>query len=123
MSSIEGMSPESVANNTSIYFASGSSEISANSQKHLDVMLKMWLENRNSKIMITSHTDELEDENPNLTALGDERLEAVKLFFMESGINYTKVLTENAKNTKKADASGTDLAKAKNRRVTFQLIK
>jgi outer membrane protein OmpA-like peptidoglycan-associated protein len=122
MSSIEGMDPAVVASNTSIYFASGSSEISANSQKHLDVMLQMWLENKNSKIMITAHTDELEDENPNLKTLGDERLEAVKLFFMENGINYTKVLTENAKNTRKADNSGTDLAKAKNRRVTFQLI-
>ncbi|NOQ72177.1 MAG: OmpA family protein [Crocinitomix sp.] len=123
MSSIEGMTAESVAKNTSIYFSSGSSEISENSQKHLDVMLKMWLENRDTKIMITSHTDESEDENPSLTTLGDERLEAVKLFFMENGINYTKVVTENAKNTKKADASGTDLAKAKNRRVTFQLVK
>ena len=85
-------------------------------------MLQMWLENKNSKIIITSHTDELEDENPNLKTLGDERLEVVKLFFMENGINYTKVLTENAKNTRKADNSGTDLAKAKNRRVTFQLI-
>lgn len=122
MSSIEGMDPAVVAKNTSIYFAYGSTEISENSQKHLDVMLKMWLENRGSKIMITAHTDENEDEDPSLTALGDERVEAVKLFFMENGINYTKVLTENAKNTRKADASGTDLAKAKNRRVTFQLI-
>lgn len=29
---------------------------------------------------------------------------------------------KEVKGTKKADASGTDLAKAKNRRVTFQLI-
>lgn len=122
MSSIEGMDPALVAKNTSIYFAYGSTEISENSQKHLDVMLQMWLDNRGSKIMITSHTDENEDEDPSLKTLGDDRVEAIKLFFMENGINYTKVLTENAKNTKKADASGTDLAKAKNRRVTFQLI-
>ena len=122
MSSIEGMDPAVVAENTSIYFAYGSAEISANSQKHLDVMLKMWLENRSSKIMITAHTDENEEEDPALVALGEKRVEAVKLFFMENGINYTKVLTEDAKNTRKADASGTDLAKAKNRRVTFQLI-
>ncbi len=122
MSSTEGMDPAAVAKNTSIYFGYGSSEISSNSQKHLDVMLKMWLENRSSKIMITAHTDENEDEDPALVGLGDKRVEAVKLFFMENGINYTKVLTENAKNTRKADASGTDLAKAKNRRVTFQII-
>lgn len=119
---IEGMEPADVASRTSIYYGYGDATISANSQAHLKNMLKMLLENSRSKIMITSHLDENENEDPTLQGLGEKRTEAIKLYFMENGVNYTRILTEDKKDTSPADASGTDLAKAKNRRVTFTYI-
>lgn len=119
---IEGMAPADVASRTSIYYGYGDASISANSKAHLKNMLTMLLENNRSKIMITSHLDENENEDPELKDLGTKRTEAIKLYFMENGVNYTRILTEDKKDTDPADKSGTDLAKAKNRRVTFTYI-
>ena len=119
----DGMEPATIARMTSIYFAYGSEDISDNSMAHLKIMLQMLLDNPRSKIMITAHTDENENEDPALLGLGAKRYEAIKLFLMENGINYTRILTEDKKDTKPADSGGTDLAKAKNRRITFTFIK
>lgn len=119
---IEGMEPASVATNTTIYFGYGSEEITKNSKAHLKNILDMMLANGRSKIMISSHSDEGEAEDPELAGIGEKRLEAIKLYLMSNGISYTRIMTEDVKNTRPADQSGTELADAKNRRVTFTYI-
>lgn len=119
----DGMDPAKIAMFSTLYYGYGDSNISANSLAHLKVVLNMLLENSGSKIMVTSHLDENEASDPELTKLAEERTEAVKLYMMKNGINYTRILTETKKDTEPADHSGTDLAKAKNRRVTFTFIK
>lgn len=121
--SMEGMEPEQVAKFTTIYYAYGDAEFTENSKAHLKNILKVMLDNGRSKIMISSHLDENEAEDPTLTGLGEKRTEAIKLYLMSNGISYTRILTEDKKDAMPADASGTDLAKAKNRRVTFTIIK
>ncbi len=114
-----GMEPSQIAQFTTLYYGYGDSEISNNSKKHLQIILDMLLANPGSKITLTSHLDEQEVKDPALTTLAEDRTEAVKVFLMSNGINYTRILTETKKNAEPADKSGTDLAKAKNRRVTF----
>ena len=121
--STEGMEPAQVAQFTTIYFGYGDSEItSTNTKAHLQNILKIMLENNRAKVMVSGHMDENEAEDPELVGLGEKRAEAVRLFLMENGINYTRVLSEDKKDTMPADNSATDLAKAKNRRVTFTII-
>ena len=118
----EGLEPAQIAQFTTIYYGYGDSEVDLGAQGHLDNILKILLKNNKGKIKITSHLDDNEAFDPELKALGEARTEAIKLFLMTNGINYTRILTEDAKDTKPADTSGTDLAKAKNRRVTFTYI-
>ncbi|WP_083261425.1 OmpA family protein [Crocinitomix algicola] len=121
--SIDGLQPEQVASLTSVYYGYGDAEISKNSEAHLKNILTILLENNKAKIMVTSHLDENEAEDPELTNLGKERTEAIKVFLMSNGVNYTRILTEEKGNTQPADKAHNDLAKAKNRRVTFTFIK
>ena len=120
--STEGLDPTQVASLTSIYYGYGDAEISKNSKAHLENILKILIDNPGSKILITTHLDENEAEDPALTGLSEERLEALKLYLMKNGINYTRIKTEDKKDTAPADNAGTDLAKAKNRRVSFTFI-
>lgn len=122
MTSIEGMEPALVAEQTQIYYSYGSAELSDNSMAHLKIMLQMLLENTGSKIMISGHLDDNEASDPRLSTLGADRYEAIKTYFMENGIRYTRILTEDLKDTQPAESANTDLAKAKNRRVTFTFI-
>jgi len=120
--SMEGLEPTQVANLTSIYYGYGDSEISSNSEAHLKNIFKILKDNPGSKIMISAHLDSEEVKDPALAELGNERLEALKLYLMKNGINYTRIKTEDRKDTAPADNSGTDLARAKNRRVSFTFI-
>ena len=119
----EGMDPMQIAKFTTLYFGYGDADISSNSEAHLKIILNTLLENNNLKVKITSHLDEDEAGDANLTTLPEDRNEAVKVYLMSQGINYTRVVTETKKDTEPADHSGTDLAKAKNRRVTFTFTK
>lgn len=121
--STEGLEPAQIANLTSVYYGYGASELSDNSQAHLKNILKILLDNKGSKILLTAHTDENEAEDASLAGLGEKRTEAIKLFLMQNGVNYTRIITEDKKDTMPADNASTDLAKAKNRRVTFTFIK
>lgn len=118
----EGMTPEKIAMFSSLYYGYGEAEISPNSEAHLKIVLNMLLQNKGSKIMLTSHLDENEAADPALTKLAEDRTEKAKVYLMSKGINYTRILTETKKDTAPADKSGTDLAKAKNRRLTFTFI-
>ena len=120
--SMEGLEPTQVANLTSIYYGYGDSEISSNSEAHLKNIFKILKDNPGSKIMISAHLDSEEVKDPALAELGNERLEALKLYLMKNGINYTRIKTEDRKDAAPADNSGTDLARAKNRRVSFTFI-
>ncbi|MGB1103358.1 MAG: OmpA family protein [Crocinitomicaceae bacterium] len=121
--SMEGIEPTQVANLTSIYYGYSDSEISSNSEAHLKNIFKILIDNPGSKILISAHLDSDEAKDPELAELGNQRLEALKLYLMKNGINYTRIKTEDKKDTAPADSSGTDLAKAKNRRVSFTFIK
>ncbi|MDA7804041.1 OmpA family protein [Crocinitomix sp.] len=120
--STEGLEPAQVASLTSIYYGYGDAELSPNSIAHLKNVLEMLLKNNRSKILVTSHLDENEAENPEFSELGTERTEAIKLFLMSNGVNYTRILTEDKRDAQPADPAKSDLAKAKNRRVTFTYI-
>jgi outer membrane protein OmpA-like peptidoglycan-associated protein len=119
---IEGMEPAQVANGTTIYFGYGDETFTENTKAHLKNMLDMLLANPRSKIMISTNSDLSEAKDPTLVGIGEKRSEAIKLYFMTNGISYTRILTEDLKDSRPADPAETDLAKAKNRRVTFTYI-
>jgi outer membrane protein OmpA-like peptidoglycan-associated protein len=80
------------------------------------------LANGRSKIMISSHSDEGEAEDPELAGIGEKRLEAIKLYLMSNGISYTRIMTEDLKDTRPLDAANTEISDAKNRCLTFTYI-
>ena len=71
--------------------------------------------------MITSHLDENEASDPTLKALGEQRYEAIKTYFMENGIRYTRILTEDKRDAMPADQSGTDLGKSQEQKSYLYL--
>jgi outer membrane protein OmpA-like peptidoglycan-associated protein len=119
--STEGLEPAQVAQFTTIYYGYGDTDIEPGNQGHLDNILNVMLKSK-GKMLITSHLDKDEAKDPELVKLSEKRTEEIKLFLMKNGINYTRILTEDKKDTMPADNSGTDLARAKNRRVTFTYI-
>ncbi len=121
--SMDGMEPAQIAQFTSVYYGYGDSELSNNGKEHLKNILKILLDNPGSKITVISHLDEDEAGDMTLTTLGSDRGEAIKLYLMSNGVNYTRIQIEEVKATKPQDSSGSDLAKAKNRRVTFSFMK
>ena len=117
--SMEGMEPTQVAKFTSIYYGYGDSELSDNSKAHLQNVLKILLDNPGSKITVESHLDIDEAADPALGTLSNDRAEAIKLFLMTNGVNYTRILIEDKKDSMPVGSGTTDLDKAKSRRVTF----
>ncbi len=119
--STEGLEPAQIANNTSVYFGYGDSELSSNGKAHVDNILKMLLDNGGSKIMITSHLDQNEATDAELTDLGTKRAETVKLYLMTNGVNFSRILTEDKKDG--AAMTGDEVKDAKSRRCSFTFIK
>lgn len=118
----EGVDAAAIVNFTAVYFGYGDSELSKNGVEHMKNILKVMLDNPRAKIMVTSHVDANEVKDPEQTGLSEKRAEAVKLYLMSNGISYTRILSEDKQNTMPADNADNDLAKAKNRRVTFTYI-
>lgn len=118
--STDGLTAEQIMQFTNVYFGSNKYELSDSDKEHLDIIVETLKANK-GQVMITGHTDEVEAEKN--AEVGAERVEAVKAYLISKGIDGNRIMTENKKNDLPADASGSDLGKAKNRRVSFTYIK
>jgi len=111
-----------------IQFEPGSNRITASTLPHLDSLSSLLKLNKNFKLILTGHTDSKGSKAIN-TKLSKNRAEAVKAYLVEKGVDKLRISTI-AKGplvplfpNKKPDGSDNPEGRAKNRRVTLNLIK
>ena len=73
------------------------------------------------------HSDEDEFNegkiNPRYRGLGEKRADQVVAKFGENGIEGSRLVVDTMENSDPASTRDTDISRAQNRRVTFELIK
>ena len=114
-----------------LYFAFGSVSLTPSATQALEFIVQLLKANPSLKLEIKGHSDPDEDklgiEKPNFASMDSKRVDAVSVFLMENGIVESRLvgspqgsLTPSEAITEYDDA---DLKMAKNRRVTFKVIK
>jgi outer membrane protein OmpA-like peptidoglycan-associated protein len=104
-----------------INFKTKSAEITKGSFKTLDGAVKVLQEYADLKLEIQGHTDDVGDDAFNLD-LSQQRAESVKAYFTSKGIEDARITAKGYGETQPVDPRKTKAARAKNRRVEFQLI-
>lgn len=117
----EGLNATQIMQFSNVYFGSGKSELTERDYEHLDIIVETLQANK-GKVMLTGHADETEAESSENAEVGKIRAEAVKKYLISKGIDGNRIMVEDKANGMPADASGSDLGKAKNRRVSFTYI-
>ncbi len=103
-----------------INFEVNSYTLSPGSYGVLDELAKMLIDNANVKLDIQGHTDSDGLNSANQT-LSENRARSVMTYLAGKGINSGRLTSSGYGEDKPVDMSGTDIAKAKNRRVEFVL--
>ena len=116
----EGLNASQILQFSNVYFGVDKHILTESDYQHLDIVVDAVKDGSN-KIMLTGHCDSEEAEKD--PGIGLERAEEVKDYLVSQGIDGNRIMVENKKNDMPADASGTDIGNAKNRRVSFTLIK
>lgn len=99
---------------TNIYFETGQSKILPDSYQPLyEIIVEMKLQ-PDLKVEITGHTDNAGSASSNQT-LSEQRAEAVKQFFIDHGIDASRITTRGAGNSRPVSDD-----RSKNRRVEFR---
>ncbi len=117
----DGSPAEQVIKYSVVYFGYNKSAISVNGEEHLNNVITVLKAKPNNKIVLNIHTDEDEASDADAKEIEAKRGEAIKKYMASKGIAPTRVVIETNGSTSPADKNGTEIAKAKNRRVTFTL--
>jgi OOP family OmpA-OmpF porin len=104
-----------------INFKTDSDEILKSSFKTLDAAVKVLTEYGDLRMEISGHTDDTGDAGHN-DDLSQRRAEAVKKYFTDKGIADDRLVAKGYGSNKPLVNKKTKAARAKNRRVEFQLI-
>jgi len=110
-----------------INFKTGSTQILRNSNRTLDAAVKVLNDYPDLKMEIQGHTDDVGDDDANLT-LSQGRADAVKQYFEGKGVASDRLISKGYGETSPmVDPTGLKggklkAARAKNRRVEFKLV-
>jgi outer membrane protein OmpA-like peptidoglycan-associated protein len=104
-----------------ITFKTKSAEILKPSFRTLDGAVKVLQEYASLRLEIQGHTDDVGDDAFNLD-LSQQRAESVKAYFVGKGIDESRITAKGYGETNPVDPRKTKAARAKNRRVEFQLV-
>ncbi|MFK8038167.1 MAG: OmpA family protein [Crocinitomicaceae bacterium] len=118
----EGMTIQQIVKYTKVYFGYNSDEVTLNSEEHLDNIINVLKENPTVKVKMTVHADEDEALDKKAAGIENKRSEAVLKYLTENGVDAERVSVENVGDSNLANKSGSEIGKAKNRRVTFILM-
>ncbi|HOU97680.1 MAG TPA: OmpA family protein [Bacteroidales bacterium] len=106
-----------------IYFASNSAIFEKSSLVVLDNFLEFLNENPNVTIEIHGHTDNIGDDNSNLT-LSEKRARAVADYLILNGLDPKRIVaTKGFGETKPVASNDTETGRALNRRTEFKIVK
>jgi OOP family OmpA-OmpF porin len=103
-----------------INFVSGSARITRSSFRTLDQAVAVLKEYPSVSLEIAGHTDDVGDAEKN-KALSQARADSVKAYLVSKGIEETRLTAVGYGEDKPVDPATTRAARAKNRRVEFQI--
>jgi outer membrane protein OmpA-like peptidoglycan-associated protein len=119
----EGMSDAMIIKYSVVYFKQHKFDLEEGSEGHLDNVASVLVKDPAYKLVLYIHMDKDEVESPKVELLDKKRAEEIKKYLVSKGVTGGRITFQLIKNTKPKDTSGSDLGKAKNRRVTFTLSK
>ena len=105
-----------------VYFATGSSSLTANSRVILDKAFRTLRDNTHIEVEIRGHTDITGSYQTNMR-LSKARADAVKLYLINKGIDAARVRTQGFGPDKPIAPNSTREGRSKNRRIEFYRIK
>lgn len=87
----------------------------------LENAAQLMRENASWKLKITGHTDNIGSDDAN-SKLSMRRAEAVKDYLVKRGVSADRISTDGKGESQPIDTNDTDLGRARNRRIEFQVI-
>lgn len=123
----ESMSPDEIVSVSAVYYAFLKRRPTGAGSATIAKLADILKENAGWKLRIIGHADEDEFNegkiNPRYRGLGEKRADQVVAKFAEMGIDASRLEVEAMENSDPASTRDTDISRAQNRRVTFELIK
>jgi len=123
----ESMSPAEIVSVSAVYYAFLKRRPTGAGSATIAKLADLLKENAGWKLRIIGHADEDEFNegkiNPRYRGLGEKRADQVVAKFAEMGIDASRLEVEAMENSDPASTRDTDISRAQNRRVTFELIK
>jgi len=119
------LTPVEIIDYANIYFDYIKDKIESSGVRDLDVIARVMKNNPEFKLTVESHIDKREGEYAKKTGfykdLAQKRADKVIDYLVEKGISRDRFTIELAEDKKPVDSTGTELGKAKNRRIEFIL--
>ncbi|MBC7382541.1 MAG: OmpA family protein [Bacteroidia bacterium] len=103
-----------------IQFETGKAVIKPVSFSILDAIVKVMKDNSTYKLLIGGHTDDVGDDEMNMT-LSQDRSASVSNYLISHGVDPLRVTATGYGETKPVDTNKTDKGRARNRRVEFEV--
>jgi OOP family OmpA-OmpF porin len=103
-----------------IQFETGKSVIKPVSYPILNAIVKVMNDNQNYKLIIGGHTDNVGDDQANMT-LSQNRADAVAKYLIEKGVSPVRISATGYGESKPVDTNATAAGKARNRRVELSV--
>lgn len=122
----ESMSDAEIASVASVYYALLKRNPTSTGQGTIAKLADILKANPSWKLRVSGHADEDEFNegkiNPRYRELGLKRAKIVQTKFIELGIDSSRLIVNSLENADPANTRDTDISRAQNRRVTFEVI-
>lgn len=123
----ESMTPDEIVSISAVYYAFLKRRPTGSGSATIAKLADILKENPSWKLRVIGHADEDEFNegkiNPRYRGLGEKRADQVVVKFGEIGIDASRIVIDTMENSDPASTRDTDISRAQNRRVTFELIK
>jgi len=104
-----------------IYFATGSAELTGDSEPALKVMEDAFNKYPKLKVEISGHTDNVGDAGTNLE-LSKKRAESVRNYLVGKQIESSRITVTGFGMNKPVESNDTEEGRYKNRRIEFKIL-
>ncbi|WP_229238772.1 OmpA family protein [Dyadobacter sp. Leaf189] len=104
-----------------IFFQTGRYELDEKSKVELDKMADFLTRNKDVKIEISGHTDDVGSDSENME-LSRRRAQSVQQYLHKSGIAQPRILSKGYGETKPVAANDTEANRQKNRRIEWRIL-
>jgi outer membrane protein OmpA-like peptidoglycan-associated protein len=122
----DGLSNAEVVNRTTVYYGFLKRTFTESGRMALDQLASMLNANPAMQIEIVGHSDNDETSegriNPRFAEAGQKRAEQVSRYLTSKGVSAGQLKVSSRENTDPASTKDSDLSRAKNRRVTFEIL-